>query len=162
MDIKDQKLIDFAKLWLAHDGLWFQAIEKKYGIEAAIEMDTEAWARFSPIEAKRIMKRLGMEPGGGIPALLKALDERLYEQINQQEVVEADDKHAVFMMKACRVQDARRRKNMTPFPCKSVGIVEYTNFAKTIDPRIKTRCHHCPPDEFDGESWCKWEFTIEE
>ncbi len=162
MDIKDQKLLDFAKLWLAHDGLWFQAIEKKYGIDAAIEMDTEAWSRFSPIEAKRIMKRLGIEPGGGIPALIKALDERLYEQINQQEVIEQDDKHAVFQMNACRVQNARHRKNLKPFPCKSVGIVEYTTFAQTIDPRIKTKCHRCPPDDFNGEYWCKWEFTIED
>lgn len=25
-------LEDLAKRWLAHDGLWFQAIEKEYGI----------------------------------------------------------------------------------------------------------------------------------
>ena len=25
-------LDDFAKNWLAHDGLWFQAVEKRYGM----------------------------------------------------------------------------------------------------------------------------------
>jgi hypothetical protein len=29
MDIKDKLIEDFAKLWLAHDGLWFQAVEQK-------------------------------------------------------------------------------------------------------------------------------------
>jgi hypothetical protein len=158
---KDEKLIDFAKLWLAHDGLWFQAIEKKYGIDIAIELDKEAWSLFSPIEARRIMARLGMKPGGGIKALVKALDERLYKQINEQEVIEADDNHAVFMMKHCRVQDARRRKGMEPFPCKEVGIIEYTEFAKTIDPRIETKCVTCPPDDYNGEYWCMWEFSID-
>ncbi|NQT65845.1 MAG: hypothetical protein HQ554_06670, partial [FCB group bacterium] len=33
-------LDDFAKNWLAHDGLWFQQVEKNYGIEKAIELDT--------------------------------------------------------------------------------------------------------------------------
>ncbi|MCD6162014.1 MAG: hypothetical protein J7K40_06345 [candidate division Zixibacteria bacterium] len=162
MDKNDKKLNDFAKLWLAHDGLWFQAVEKKYGIEAAIEMDKEAWSRFSPLEAKRIMARIGISQGGGIEALIEALPERLYAELNEQEVVEHDDKQAVFIMKKCRVQDARHRKNMTPFPCKEVGIIEYTTFAQTIDPRIKTKCIHCPPDEYNGEYWCKWEFLLEE
>ena len=161
MDRNDQKLIDFAKLWLAHDGLWFQAVEKKFDLETAIELDKEAWSRFSPIEAKRIMARLGIAEGGGIKALVKALGERLYEQVNEQEIVEADDEHAVFMMKSCRVQDARYRKKLPSFPCKEVGKVEYSQFAKTIDPRINTKCVHCPPDAYNGEYWCMWEFTID-
>lgn len=161
MDKKDQKLIDFAKLWLAHDGLWFQAVEKKYGIDQAIEFDKEAWSKFSPLEAERIMARLDLKEGGGIEALVKALGERLYERINEQEVIEADENHAVFMMKKCRVQDARNRKNLKPFPCKEVGKVEYGQFAKTIDPRIKTNCITCPPDDYNGEYWCMWEFSID-
>jgi len=107
------------------------------------------------------MKRLGLKEGGGIEALVTALGERLYERINEQKVVEADEEHAVFMMKACRVQDARHRKNLKPFPCKEVGIVEYSKFAETIDPRIKTKCLRCPPDEYNGEYWCLWEFSID-
>ena len=160
MDSKDQKLLDFAKLWLAHDGLWFQAIEQKYGLEAAIELDKEAWGKFSPLEAKRIMHRLNIKEGGGIPALVRALNERLYAQLNEQEVIKADDEHAVFMMKSCRVQAARRRKNMAPFPCKEVGLAEYSQFAKAIDPRITTKCVTCPPDPYNGEHWCLWEFSI--
>ena len=36
-------IIDDAKNWLAHDGLWFQAVEKRYGIDVAIDADIEAW-----------------------------------------------------------------------------------------------------------------------
>ena len=59
-------LEDAAKNWLAHDGLWFQAVERKYGQETAIALDAEAWRSFTVIEAKRIMKRLGIEEGGGL------------------------------------------------------------------------------------------------
>ena len=42
---------NFAKNWLAHDGLWFQAVEQAHGLDHAIDLDAQAWSRFSPIEA---------------------------------------------------------------------------------------------------------------
>ncbi len=155
-------LSDAAKNWLAHDGLWFRAVENKYGTDIAIELDRMAWKTFTQVEARRIMKRLKIEPGGGIPALIQALQFRLYAFINVQEVVEVQENRCVLRMINCRVQEARKRKNLPDFPCKSVGIVEYTYFAMTIDPRIKTRCIVCPPDPRPPDSYCVWEFTIKE
>jgi hypothetical protein len=153
-------VMDDAKNWLAHDGLWFQAVEAAHGMEAAISADRAAWERFTVVEANRIMERLRMQPGGGIPALLEALRHRLYARLNAQEVTEASDRRAVFVMRDCRVQSARRRKGLPDFPCKSVGAVEYAEFARAIDPRIETRCIACPPDEHPPDAWCAWEFTI--
>ncbi|MCP2519554.1 L-2-amino-thiazoline-4-carboxylic acid hydrolase [Candidatus Aminicenantes bacterium AC-708-M15] len=155
-------LSDYAKNWLAHDGLWFQEVEKEFGLETAIELDRRAWEKFTMIEAKRIMKRLNIEPGGGIPALIQALKFRLYAHINKQEIVKVSENRCIFRMITCRVQEARKRKNLPDFPCKPVGIVEYTYFAKTIDPRIKTVCIACPPDPHPSDYWCAWEFKIEE
>ncbi len=153
-------LEDAAKNWLAHDGLWFQAVEREFDMPTAIELDAQAWERFTEIEARRIMKRLGIEPGGGIPALKKALPFRLYARLNTQEMVDVDDKTLVFKMVDCRVQSARHRKGMAAFPCKPVGLVEYSGFARTIDPRIRTRVIAAPPDPYNGEFWCGWEFTL--
>jgi hypothetical protein len=153
-------VMDDAKNWLAHDGLWFQAVERAHGMNAAIDADRAAWQRFTVLEATRIMDRVGMKPGGGIPALLEALRHRLYARLNTQEVSELGDTRAVFVMRDCRVQAARRRKGLPDFPCKSVGIVEYGEFARTIDPRIRTRCIACPPDEHPDDQWCAWEFTL--
>ncbi len=154
-------LKDASKNWLAHDGLWFRAVEDKYGIDAAMELDRQTWGKFTVIEAKRIMKRLGIEQGGGIPALAQALKFRLYAHINVQEIEEANDTHCVFRMNRCRVQEARKRQGLPDFPCKSIGIVEYSGFAKTIDPRIKTKCLVCPPDSHPPDVWCSWEFRLE-
>jgi len=151
---------DAAKNWLAHDGLWFQAVEQAHGMEAAIRADTEAWRRFTVIEAKRIMERHGIKEGGGIAALVRALSFRLYAFINVQDVVEQTETRVVFRMRDCRVQSARRRKGLAAFPCKPVGLVEYEWFARTIDPRITTRCIACPPDEHPEEYWCAWEFRV--
>ncbi len=168
MEIKDlskEQLVnlleDFGKRWLAHDGLWFQAIEGTRGMEEAIEKDTEAWDRFTAIEAKRIKKFLNLPENGGIDALEEALKFRLYAVVNKQEAIRVNENTLLFKMTECRVQQARKRKGMPPFPCKPVGIVEYTGFAKTIDPRIKTEVVSCPPDEPDGNYYCAWQFTIE-
>lgn len=153
-------LEDAAKNWLAHDGLWFLAAEGQYGIDAAIELDRRAWERFTVIEARRIMRRLGLEPGGGIPALKEALQYRLYAYLNVQETIDVDEHTIIFHMNECRVQTARQRKGLPDFPCKPVGLVEYSNFARTIDPRFRTRCITCPPDAHPEEYWCAWEFTL--
>ncbi|NLA27718.1 MAG: hypothetical protein GX878_10040 [Firmicutes bacterium] len=154
-------LIDFAKRWLAHDGLWFQAVEKAHGMEEAIKLDAAAWERFTVLEAKRIMGFLDLESGGGLEALKKALGFRLYSFVNVQEILEPEKGVLIFRMNDCRVQSARKRKNMPDFPCKPVGLVEYGGFARTIDPRIETKCIACPPDPHPEEYYCAWEFRIQ-
>lgn len=78
---------DISKRWLAHDGLWFLCTEQKFGMETAIELDEEAWKKFTVIEANRIMAFLKMKPGGGIPALKKTLKYRIYANLNVQTIV---------------------------------------------------------------------------
>jgi hypothetical protein len=152
-------LEDAAKNWLAHDGLWFLAAEEKFDMETAIELDRRAWEQFTVVEAKRIMRRMELEPGG-IPALKQALQRRLYAYVNVQEILNVDEHTVIFRMNRCRVQTARQRKGLPDFPCKPVGMVEYANFARTIDPRLRTRCIACPPDDHPEEYWCAWEFTL--
>jgi len=154
-------LEDFAKNWLAHDGLWFQAVEKENDMKTAIKLDTEAWERFTKIEAKRIMKRHNIPENGGLEALKKALGFRLYAALNVQTISEETKNSFVFKMVDCRVQSARKRKELPPFPCKSVGLVEYAGFASAIDPRIKTECIACPPDEAERDYYCGWRFYME-
>ena len=154
-------LEDFAKNWLAHDGLWFQAVEQKTNMATAIELDTQAWEKFTVIEAKRIMARHDIPEHSGLEGLKKALDFRLYAFLNQQEIRNETDSSFEFYMVDCRVQSARQRKGMPLFPCKEVGIVEYTLFAKTIDPRIETSVICCPPDKEAGKNFfCGWKFTL--
>jgi len=153
-------LEDAAKNWLAHDGLWFLACESLLGMEKAIELDRTAWQQFTVIEAKRIMQRHDIKPNSGLAGLKKALSFRLYAHLNTQEIIEETERGFVFRMNDCRVQSARHRDGRPDFPCKSVGLVEYALFAKTIDPRIKTECICCPPDSHPDEYYCAWRFTL--
>ena len=53
-------LTNAAKNWLAMDGLWFQAVEQVYGMDAALAMDREVLEKFAVIEALRIKERLAL------------------------------------------------------------------------------------------------------
>lgn len=151
---------DLAKRWLAHDGYWFQAVERSHGLEEAIRLDAQAWHGMTRNEAQRVLRLLGQEPGGGLDVLEQALRLRLYAFVNEQEAEREGPNSLVFRMRACRVQDARRRKGLPDFPCKSVGLVEYTGFASAIDPRIRTEVLACPPDEGERDFACAWRFTL--
>lgn len=145
--------------WLANDGIWFQAVEGDRGMFDAKRCNDTCWSRFSPFEAARIKELLGLPEKGGLEALKTALGYRLYAVINEQSIVDEGDDSFVFQMNNCRVQAARKRKNLPDYPCKSAGMVEYPWFAKTIDPRIQTECVGCPPDHHPEEWFCAWRFT---
>lgn len=150
----------FARNWLAHDGCWFLAAEESLGMETAMELDTLAWERFAVTEANRIMATFQLPAGGGLETLERALSLRQYSLINSQHFEWSPDRKRLrFFMDVCHVQDVRRRKGLADFPCKSVGTVEFENFARTIDSRIHTRCLHCPPEAAEGQC-CGWEFTL--
>lgn len=153
-------LEDAAKNWLAHDGLWFLAVETEQGMESALRYDKTAWERFTVVEAKRIMQRHNIASGSGLEGLKKALRFRLYAHLNIQEIVEETGSSFVFRMNDCRVQSARRRDRRPDFPCKSIGLVEYSLFARTIDPRITTECVACPPDNHPDDYFCAWKFSL--
>lgn len=147
--------------WLANDGIWFQAVEKQFGMGDAKRCNDTCWTRFSPFEATRIKKLLNLPEQGGIPALKKALAYRMYAFINEQSIEDVGDQCIIFYMNNCRVQAARQRKGLPDYPCKSAGMVEYPTFASTIDSRISTECVGCPPDPHPEKWFCAWKFTLE-
>ncbi len=152
----------FAKNWLAHDGCWFLGAEDRFDLDTAIDLDTRSWARFAAVEARRIVTTFDIGINSGLEGLARALELRMYAAINEQHSEWSTDGQTLrFEMDSCRVQSARRRKGLPDFPCKSVGIVEFSTFAETVDPRIQTVCLHCPPDAPEGKC-CAWEFSLRE
>ena len=150
----------FAKNWLAHDGAWFLAVEERFDLATAIELDTRAWERFAVSEARRITSTFDVPLGGGLEALERALALRMYAMVNPQRCEWSPDRAMLrFTMEGCRVQEARRSKGLPDFPCKSVGVVEFSTFARTVDPRIATSCIACPPEAPPGH-FCTWEFCL--
>lgn len=154
------ELLDMdAKNWVAIDGVWFQSVERKFGMDEAIFHDEEAWKRYTVLEAKRVKQFLNLPEKAGLDGLEKALPFRINNRNDECEIIREENK-LIFRVVNCRVQTARGCKGMLFHPCKSVAEFEYSGFAKTIDERIECRCLSCFPEVNDATCACSWEFTI--
>ena len=86
---------------------------------------------------------------------------RRYSLINAQRTEWSEDRRRLrLIVDICRVQEARRRRRVPDFPCKSVGKVEFETFARAVDSRIQTQCLQCPPDAAANQ-YCGWEFSLD-
>lgn len=156
-----QLIEDYSKNWLAMDGVWFQSVEQKLGMDEAMYHDAEAWRRFTVIEAKRIKQFLELPEHPGLEGLAHALQLRFYANLNEADLLWEDDgKTLVYRTRECRVQRARERKGMPFHPCKPVGEIEYAGFARTIDDRITCECISCFPEVTDAACCCSWRFSL--
>ena len=164
-DLPREKLLEiidiYAKNWLAMDGVWFQSVEQKYGMDEAMHHDKNAWRRFTVIEAKRIKALLDLPDQCGLEGLKRALQFRLYARLVEAQII-TEGNTLTYRVKDCRVQTARKRKGMPYHPCKSVGIIEYEGFAKTIDERISAQCVSCHPEITDDSCACIRRFTLKD
>ena len=156
------KLIElYSKNWMALDGVWFQSIERKFGMDEAMFHDAEAWKLYTVIEAKRIKGFLDLPDQAGLEGLKKALSLRFVANVNTNEAIITGNT-LLYRVIECRVQIARAGKGMEYHPCKPVGLIEYSEFARTIDGRITCECVSCYPDVSDTTCSCAWLFTLEE
>lgn len=158
-----QLIEDYSKNWLAMDGVWFQSVEKKYGMDEAMYHDMEAWRRYTVIEARRIKQFLNLPEHPGLEGLAQALQLRFYTNVNEADLIWEDNgKVLIYRTRECRVQRARERKGMPFHPCKPVGEIEYAGFARTIDDRLACKCISCFPEVTDATCCCSWRFWVEE
>ena len=70
-DELEQLVSIYAKNWLAMDGYWFQAVERKRGMDEAMEHDVAVWQGFTRTEARRIRALLRLPEQAGLDGLEK-------------------------------------------------------------------------------------------
>ncbi len=150
-----------SKNWLAMDGVWFQSVESRLGMDEAMKHDAAIWERFTRIEARRAKDFLGLPDRSGLEGLEKALNLRMYANMCADSA-RMEDGALIYTLYDCRVQHARTSKGMPMHPCKSIGEIEYSGFAEVIDDRIRCECISCFPDVTDPGCSCSWRFTLEE
>ena len=159
-----EKLFDYLflqvrNLWRV-DGLYFLGIEKKFGTEAATEIDAAVWESMATIEAKSLQKMFHVEENPALPQIVDLLHKSSWALDQPFKTVEVDSKRAVLWVKRCRTQETRLNKGLSEFPCKKVRFGYLKNFAGTLNPKVEVNCLVCPPDLHVKNLWCKWEFTL--
>ena len=159
-----EKLLDYfflqiRNLWRV-DGLYFLGIEKKFGTEAATEIDAGVWEAMAEIEAKSLQKMSNVSENPDVPTIMALLGKSSWALDQPFKTIEISSKHAVLGIDRCRTQETRLSKGLSEFPCKKVRFGYLRNFAKTLNPKVQVNCLVCPPDKHPKDSWCKWEFAL--
>jgi len=155
----DYFLLQIRNLWRV-DGLYFLGIEKKFGTEAATEIDAGVWETMAKIEAKSLQKMFAVGQNPGIPVIMDLLSKSSWALDQPFKTAEVYSQRAVLSVDRCRTQEARVGKGLDEFPCKEVRFGYLRAFAETLNPKAKVSCLVCPPDQHSKEQWCKWEFSL--
>lgn len=159
-----EKLFDYFFLQIRNiwrvDGLYFLGIEKKFGTEAATEIDAGVWETMAAIEAKSLQRMFKISENPDLATVIGLLRKSSWTLDQPFKTIEASDKRATLSIDKCRTQEARLSKGLREFPCKKVRFGYLRTFAKTLNPKIEVNCLVCPPDEHPKNLWCRWEFAL--
>lgn len=159
-----EKLLDYLFLQIRNiwrvDGLYFLGIEKKFGTEAATEIDASVWETMAAIEARSLQKMFSVGENPDVSAIMGLLRRSSWALDQPFKTIEISGKHAVLGVDRCRTQETRLGKGLGEFPCKKVRFRYLESFAKALNPKVRVQCLVCPPDKHPKTSWCKWEFTL--
>jgi hypothetical protein len=163
-EISTSRLLDYLflqvrNLWRV-DGLYFLGIEKKFGTEAATEIDAGVWEAMAAIEARSLQKMFHVDENPSVPKMMDLLRKSSWALDQPFKTVEVSNRRAVLGVDRCRTQETRLNKGLGEFPCKKVRFGYLRSFARTLNPKVEVNCLVCPPDEHPKDSWCKWEFTL--
>jgi len=159
--IPEERLLDYLflqvrNLWRV-DGLYFLGVEKKFGTEAATEIDAVVWEAMAGIEAKSLQKMFKVEENPDVAQIMELLQKSSWALDQPFKATQKTKEHAVLGIDKCRTQETRLSKGLGEFPCKKVRFGYLRNFAKTLNPKVEVKCIVCPPDNHPKDSWCKWE-----
>ena len=158
-ELLDVLFLHVRNLWRV-DGLYFLGIEKKFGTEAAAQIDAEAWATMAAIEARSLQKMFKIGDNPDVPAIVNLMRKTSWALDQPFKTLEVSPKRAVLRIDKCRTQETRLGKGLEEFPCKGVRFGYLRNFAKTLNSKIDVNCIVCPPDKHPEDSWCRWEFKL--
>lgn len=141
------------------DALWFLAVEDKFGLDAAVNLNEEIWGKIATMAARDIKKRFCIR-GRGLSDIIEALSYFPWAIITGYKIVKKTENRAVLFVPSCPPQEARLRHGRAEFPCKKMHSAALANFAKVINEKVKLKCHFAPPDPHPEDIWCEWEFQL--
>jgi len=155
---KDEYISFLLRQYRLVDALWFLAVEDRFGLDAAVELNEKIWEDMGRRSAREIKRRFKIEDRG-LKGFVKAIKYFPWTIIIGYEIEESSDK-VTIKVPSCPPQVARIKSGRGEFPCREMHLREFRAFAAEIDERIEVKCIFAPPDEHPEDCFCTWEFRI--
>ncbi|MCP4595986.1 DUF6125 family protein [Neptuniibacter sp.] len=163
------KLVRYiSKLYVRLGGDHENAVERRWGAEAAHEVGDEAWMYHRSILRKWLQEVFDYQHGSDVEIYMK------YHQINpaggllyptKWEMISPT--HAIYTILACDTLEYWERIKDDTNICRMCldGGYEWKFFqaeAQAVNPKMKVTMLKSPPRQSEDEIACQWEFKIEE
>ncbi|MFC1869874.1 DUF6125 family protein [Chloroflexota bacterium] len=153
------RLLDvYSKLFWALDGMWYLTLKERFGNEAALACDIEAWRKFGHYEMAQIRK--GMNIQGSDPfAMMKAVQISPWFAQTRSTMERKDAHTVVLTVNQCPTRETLEdegegRENDI---CNAVCPGIFRDLALFFNPRMKVKCLKSSPRKDKEEICCQWE-----
>ncbi len=141
----------------AIDGLWFMEVEKRYGFEAALELDLEVWKAYGRVLMKRVARMKGLTMGEGAPVDLVTVNflmETLCRVDGTECEGEVEGESIVFRVRRCSWWDNLSRSGREKHvPCEFVDNTIFRDWLQAVDPSLGFEITRSLPR---GDGHCEW------
>jgi hypothetical protein len=157
-NLLDYFFLQIRNVWRV-DGLYFLEIEKRFGVDAATEIDAEVWKTIATIEAKSLQKVFKVSENPDASTIVDLLRKSSWTLDQPFKTIVTNEKRTTLTVDRCRTQETRLAKGLGEFPCKKVRYGYLKAFAETLNSKATVNCLACPPDKHPKDQWCTWEIT---
>jgi hypothetical protein len=141
----------------AIDGLWFMAVERKYGFDNALELDLEVWKDYGRVILRRIARMLGLTLDPEDPpdlATINLLLETICHIDGTQCEGTVSEGEIVFRVHRCPWRENLNRSGRDSIvPCEFVDNTIFLDWLKSVDPGVSFEITHSLPR---GDDHCEW------
>ena len=158
-------LNEFGRAYVAIDGFWFTLIESKFGLDVAMELDLEIWAKYiPPWTTPRFRKLLDIQ-GNTVETLFKTF-QSLPDATKDLYEYTFDLKNPNYGIWTCIhcpglsfFERKQRLERIIPV-CHELEPASLNAYAALINPNIVVTALKLPPRQSPDEICCQWEFKL--
>ena len=161
MELDPEQLLELTSYaFLRLDGAWFMASAKKFGVEAATELDTKAWEMFSVRLGKKIASMTNLE--GNLSQTLPKLMKIHHTLMNMNSEIEViNESRIIHRILECEVwRMVQKVWDQDTIPCHKVTLASIRGLLKGAFPEQEFILKHKKKIPL-GDPYCEVEISVE-
>lgn len=162
MELPKETLCDMVSMWIqnwqAVHNYWITYVERDFGEENVIRLDSEVVTKNTKIQGKNLKKLLSLGDDMKAAAfVIKHASTQWTPSGFEWVLDEVTDEHIVFHVNSCPMGNYRKSHDLELYPCRQISTPLYDALVQAINPKMKVNCTYAYPDKAVEGLMCAWE-----